>query len=41
MTRADMGSGEEWANGRGCFNFALAPIALLVALALVLRRRRG
>jgi len=38
-----MGSGEQWANGRGCFKFALAPAAALAfLLALVWRgRRRG
>lgn len=36
-----MGSGEEWANGRGCFKFVLAPAAALVFLmALVWRERR-
>jgi hypothetical protein len=38
-----MGSGEEFANGRSCFKFVLAPAAALVfLLALVWRgRRRG
>lgn len=33
-----MGSGEEFANGRGCFNFALAPAAASVVLLAVLQR---
>jgi hypothetical protein len=38
-----MGSGEEFANGRSCFNFVLAPVAALAfLLAFVWRgRRRG
>jgi hypothetical protein len=36
--RANMGSDEEFANGRGCFKFVLAPV---VALAVLLARAWG
>lgn len=41
MMRADMGSGKEWANGRSCFKFVLAPAAIaLLILGLIRRGRR-
>jgi hypothetical protein len=38
--RADMGSGEEWANGHGCFRLTLAPAALALLMLHLIRRGR-